>query len=88
MGPDHSQISKLGAHARWAKCDDRSAATLPARQAFDQRFEREVDPDGKLPPHIRAQRAESARKAYFARLALKSAQSRRAAAQGRKGGAE
>ncbi|MGH3968275.1 MAG: hypothetical protein ACRDTV_09240 [Mycobacterium sp.] len=41
------------------------------------KFERQVDPDGKLSPAERAKRAEHARKAYFARLALKSARVRR-----------
>lgn len=41
-----------------------------------ERFEREVDPDGVLDPVERAQRAAHARKAYFQRLALKSAQAR------------
>jgi hypothetical protein len=71
-------IGRLGAHTRWAHESDRSAATAPARRAFDARFEREVDPEGVLPPGERARRAESARKAYFTRLALKSAQARRA----------
>lgn len=43
-----------------------------------QRFEREVDPDGILAPDERARRAESKRRAYFQRLALKSAHARRA----------
>jgi hypothetical protein len=42
------------------------------------KFEREVDPDGSLDPHERAVRAEHLRKAYFQRLALKSAKARRA----------
>ena len=42
---------------------------------------REVDPDDKLEPVERARRAEHARRAYFTRLALKSAQSRRARQQ-------
>jgi hypothetical protein len=41
------------------------------------KFEKQVDPEGTLPPQERAKRAENARKAYFARLALKSAQARR-----------
>ncbi|MDO0977176.1 hypothetical protein [Mycolicibacterium frederiksbergense] len=41
------------------------------------KFEQQVDPDGTLQPAERAQRAEHARKAYFKRLALKSAQARR-----------
>jgi hypothetical protein len=41
------------------------------------KFERQVDPEGILPPAERAMRAEHARKAHFKRLALKSAQARR-----------
>lgn len=41
------------------------------------RFEREVDPDGKLPPEIRARRADFAKRAYFAKLAMKSSRARR-----------
>jgi hypothetical protein len=41
------------------------------------KFEREVDPDNRLTPAERAKRAENARKAYYANLALKSAQARR-----------
>lgn len=51
----------------------------PARDqpAALDRFETQVDPDGKLDPADRARRAEHARKAYFAGLALRSAQARR-----------
>jgi len=56
---------------------DPHEVTAPARRAFHERFERQVDPDGTLPPAERARRAEAARKAYFTRLALKSAQARR-----------
>ena len=69
--------AQLAAHESWARTDDPSARTAPARRAFLDRFERAVDPEGKLPPQVRARRAESARKAYFARLALKSAQARK-----------
>ena len=48
----------------------------PALHPPDERFEREVDPDNKLDPKERARRAAHAKKAYFQRLALKSAQSR------------
>jgi len=56
---------------------DPSARTQPARRALLDRFEREVDPDGALPPDERARRAAHARKPYFTRLALRSAQARR-----------
>jgi hypothetical protein len=61
---------QLAAHTRWASVEDRRAATAKARKAFLDRFERQVDPDRVLPPSERARRAESARKAHMARLAL------------------
>ena len=64
-----------------AKNDSREV-TANAREAFLARFEREVDPDGTLDPAERIRRAEHARKAYFARLALKSVQARRRRAEG------
>ncbi len=76
----HSELTlraRLASHASWAQTSDPSARTAPARQAFLDRFEREVDPDGTLPPAERARRAEHARKAYFTRLALASAKARR-----------
>jgi len=51
--------------------------TGPARAKFLARFEAEVDPDGLLPEAERSKRAEQARKLYFTRLALKSAETRR-----------
>lgn len=51
--------------------------TTSARRAFLSRFEREVDPEGKLSIDERLKRAEHARKAYFTNLALKSAKARR-----------
>lgn len=65
------------AHASWANTKDRTARTAPARRAFLDRFERQVDPEGILSAAERAVRAEHARKAYFAALAVKSAQKRR-----------
>ncbi len=77
MTADRSLIARLAAHESWARTADPSARTEPARRALLDRFERQVDPDGTLPPAERARRAEHARKAYFQRLALKSAQARR-----------
>lgn len=62
---------RLGAYRRWAKTSDRTLATEPARRAFMSRFEREVDPEGRLPAKERELRAEAARRAFFAELALK-----------------
>ena len=77
-----SQIGKLGAHTKWAKTENRTAATEAARRAALDKIEREVDPNNELTPAERAKRAESARKAHFTRLALKSAQVRRRRAGG------
>jgi hypothetical protein len=74
-----SLVGRIAANERWSRCDDRTAATAPARAAMLARFEREVDPNGTLDPAERARRAEHKRKAWYQRLALKSAQSRRKA---------
>lgn len=64
-----SMLGKIGAHSRWAHEPDRTQATAPARKAFEARFLAEADGDPIRAAHLR--------KAYFARLALKSAQARR-----------
>lgn len=62
--------ARIAAHAMHARHDSR-ITTAPARAAFLARFEREVDPEGILPPDERARRARHALSAYMARLALK-----------------
>lgn len=85
--PDNSLLSTAANHERWAAVEDRAAATAPARKEFADRFIREArDRFGDLPPDELAYRAEHLRKAYFARLALKSAQARRARKQDDGGG--
>ena len=79
MTADRSLIARLATHGSWAKTTGPSARTAPARRALLDRFERQVDPDGVLSLEERARRAAHARKAYFARLALRSAQARRKA---------
>jgi len=66
---------RIGAFALHARYDPRET-TRAARETFLAKFEREVDPDGVLPTGERKRRAEYARKAHFARLALASARSR------------
>ena len=69
--------ARIAVHTSWANTTDRSARTAPGRKASMGRFERQVDPDGVLPPDEQVRRADHAKKAYFAMLALKSAQARR-----------
>jgi hypothetical protein len=56
---------------------DSRQLTANARAAFQDRFARQVDPDGILPEAERQRRAECARKAYYTALAAKSARARR-----------
>ncbi|MEB3034781.1 hypothetical protein [[Mycobacterium] nativiensis] len=74
--------AQIGAHTSWANTEDRTARTRNARAKFNERFDDEVDPDRVLSPEERTKRADSARKAYFARLAFKSATARRARRSG------
>ena len=71
-------IGRIGAHRLHATHDSRDV-TVKARETFRDSFEREVDPDFVLPEAERLRRAEHARKAHYARLALKSVEARRAA---------
>jgi hypothetical protein len=75
-------VSRIAAHEKWAATPDRTAATAPARRAFTDRFLREARerfPD--MPERALPDAAEQLRKAYYTRLALKSAEARRARAK-------
>jgi hypothetical protein len=67
-----SQRARLGAYSQQAIHDTRET-TRNARQAFNQRFIDQVDPDRTLSERERTRRALAARRAYFAALALRSA---------------
>lgn len=69
--PERVMSGRLGAHESWARTTDRAARTAPARAALDQKFLDEADGDPVRAAHLR--------KAYYARLALKSAVARRRA---------
>jgi hypothetical protein len=67
---------RIAAEVSWARTHDRAARTRLARETFLKRFEKEVDPDGTLPPEERRQRAEHAKRAYMLKLAKRSASAR------------
>lgn len=71
---ERSLQGQLAAHESWANTENRSARTAPARRALEAKFLAEAGGD--------PQRAESLRKAYYARLALKSVQARKARSAG------
>jgi hypothetical protein len=73
---------RIGGFTTHSRHDSREI-TAPARAEFLKRFELEVDPEGQLPEAERTRRAERARRAYFAKLALKSAEVRSRKAKGR-----
>ena len=73
--------SRMAAYKLHSLYDPRET-TAAARRAFEDRFVRDVDPNGELPVKERMRRADAARKAYFARLAYLSAKAR-AAKRGR-----
>lgn len=77
MQSEYSLRARIAANHRWAFADDRTAATAAARAAADARFERQVDPDGKLPPEERARRAASLRKAHMDAMTLASIKKRK-----------
>ena len=82
---ERSLRARLAAYAMHARHDARRTSAN-GRAAFLARFEREVDPDGRLDPEERCRRAQHARSAYFTRLALASAAARRAKRASRTGG--
>ena len=53
-------------------------AAIKGQAALLAKFDRQVDPEGRLTPEERRRRAMHARRAHMARLALASARSRRA----------
>jgi hypothetical protein len=67
--------SQISSHTKWEQCEDPTAATAPARNAFDKRFYEGLE---GLPEAERERRAGHRRKAYFAKLALASSKARRA----------
>jgi hypothetical protein len=67
-------LRAAAAHESWAATTDRNARTAPARAALEAKFLEQADGDPV--------RAEHLRKAYFLRLAAKSAASRRKTAGG------
>jgi hypothetical protein len=72
---ERSLASRIGAYRQQATHDMRQTSK-PGRDAAWQRFVVEVDPDRTLPEPERLRRAEAARRAHMARIALKSVQAR------------
>jgi hypothetical protein len=72
---EYSLNAQIAAHESWARTTDRAARTAKARAALEDRFLTEAGGDPV--------KAKSLRSAFFARMQLKSAQSRRKAKEAR-----
>lgn len=77
-----SNVARLAAHESWARTPDRAARTARARRSGPSGLQWHLD---RLHPSLldapeqaRLAAAESARSAYYARLALASAKARKA----------
>lgn len=70
-----SRIAALKQHAFHVK--DPKAHTAPAVRALLAKFEREVDPEGRLDPAERARRARLAQRAHLESIRLASHQAQR-----------
>lgn len=81
LSEERTLRARAAAEALHSKYDSKTLSQ-PARDASpgsDGYWERQVDPDGVLDPEERARRVGHAKRSYFLRLALKSAQARRKA---------
>jgi hypothetical protein len=75
----YAMAGRIGAHVRWGNLDEaaRAAATEAARQASRDRFLREVEEEFPGIDHDSAVKmAESRRKAFYSRMAMKSVAAR------------
>lgn len=73
-----SMRARIAAHALHAQGKTNVKA---AHAALWERFEKEADPEGVLPPAERAKRAEHLRKLYYTKLAYKASRARAARKQ-------
>lgn len=76
LTPEERRLrAQIAANTRWSREDPIPNATR-GQAGLIAKLEREVDPDGSLPPAERARRVENARRAHFQRLAFQSARAR------------
>lgn len=74
------RIGALVLHSRHDPRETTAKARVASASALNTRLLNEIDPQNLLPEEERQRRLDYARAAHFARLALKSAQARRAKA--------
>jgi hypothetical protein len=88
MSDDRRLLASYASNMMWAKCENRSARTLTARQAFLEKLERQVDPSDSLPAEERAKRVKNLQQAHMQKMALRASQARRVKAAARRAAAK
>lgn len=69
MTPEQRRLrAKVAANKRWSQHTAREHQAAAARSAFFARMERQVDPEGELPPDVRAALVKAAAREHSARL--------------------
>lgn len=69
-----SMRARLAAYERWSRASeaDRAEQVRKMHRGMQDRWERQVDPDGTLPHAERIKRAEAAKKAHMTRMSMQS----------------
>jgi hypothetical protein len=80
---ERSAWAAVAADWRWGNEADRHAATQPMRDGRTRKYEKQVDPGRVLSEEERQRRVASLLRSDMRRLAIRSAQARRARAEGR-----
>jgi len=77
LSPEQRRLrAQIAALTRWSR-EDPAANAARGQAGLLAKFEREVDPQGLLPPVERVRRAEAARRAHMHQLAFRSSKARR-----------
>lgn len=79
--------AQIGAHTMWSRVEDRTQRTAKMRAASPGQIDywmKKIDPDERMSYPDRLKRAESAKRAHFLSLSLKSAEARRRKASTKK----
>lgn len=77
IDPVVSLQKRAAVNKSWSNTQDWAKRTEPAREAFQARWEKQVDPDGVLDLETRSKLAEKAKLAHYQMMAAKSARVRR-----------
>src|SRR4051812_24229188 len=75
-----SLAARIAAHERWARTQDRTSATAPAREGLRLKFAREIDPDGNLGGPELEERIDQRMRAHMLRMSLAAKSARQARA--------